>query len=89
MFLKEAMAALAAGMSPGDLSCRLKAQLLESSERLDYHLDGDQPMVLYRLWLRFVRGRALRVVGPSSKRTCASAHACATWYEVLHTEFVL
>lgn len=52
VFLEGVTAALDAGMSPEDLSSRLKAHLLQSAERLDYHLDGDQPMVLYRLWLR-------------------------------------
>lgn len=36
------------------LASRLKTRLLESSERLNYHLDGDQPMVLYRFWVRSV-----------------------------------
>lgn len=53
VFLGEATAALDAGMPPGDLAARLKSKLLESPERIDYHLDGDMPMVLYRLWLRW------------------------------------
>lgn len=51
-FLEEATAALDAGMTPDDLGARLKQHMLDNSERLDYHCDGDLPMVLYRLWLR-------------------------------------
>ncbi|CAN0378880.1 unnamed protein product [Pylaiella littoralis] len=40
------------------IASRLKARLLESSERLNYHLDGDQPMTLYRFW---IRGRPIDV----------------------------
>lgn len=40
--------------SPARLAARLRARLLESSEKLTYHLDGDDPMVLYRFWMRFV-----------------------------------
>lgn len=42
------------GAWPTHIVSLLKARLLESSERLNYHLDGDQPMVLYRLWIRCV-----------------------------------
>lgn len=53
VFLAEATAALeGTGASPEHLSRRFKAELLQTSERLDYHLDGDQPMVLYRFWNR-------------------------------------
>lgn len=65
VFLQEAIAALElvsgfspaavdGATSPARLASRLKARLLESSEKLNYHLDGDQPMVLYRFWMRFV-----------------------------------
>lgn len=40
--------------SPARLASRLKVRLRESSEKLTYHLDGDDPMVLYRFWTRFV-----------------------------------
>lgn len=40
---------------PARLASRLKARLLETSEKLTYHLDGDDEMVLYRFWARFVR----------------------------------
>lgn len=53
MFLEEATAALeGTDVSPENLYRRFKAELLETSERLDYHLDGDLPMVLYRFWNR-------------------------------------
>lgn len=67
VFLEEAIAALELGShssttgaandsvpSPARLASRLKARLLESSEQLTYHLDGDDPMVLHRFWMRFV-----------------------------------
>lgn len=54
VFLNEATRALDAGLSPGEINVRLKAKLIENAQRLDYHLDGDDPMVLYRLWLRWV-----------------------------------
>lgn len=62
VFLKEATAALELDCStsrsgsvfPGHLASRLKARLLQTADRLNYHLDGDKPMVLYRLWNRFV-----------------------------------
>ena len=54
VFLLEAMAALEAGESSGRIASLLKKSLLRNSQRLDYHLDGDLPMVLYRLWLRWV-----------------------------------
>ena len=53
VFLSEATAALDnTGLSPENLSRRFKTELLQTSERLDYHLDGDLPMVLYRFWNR-------------------------------------
>ena len=52
VFLVESTAALDAGASPENLSRLLKAELLRTSERLDYQLDGDLPMVLYRFWNR-------------------------------------
>lgn len=52
VFLNEATAALDTGLSSEDLGARLKTRMLENAERLDFHLDGDLPMVLYRLWLR-------------------------------------
>eukprot|EP00904_Undaria_pinnatifida_P006337 jgi/Undpi1/2833/HiC_scaffold_14.g06210.m1 len=58
VFLVESTAALDAGASPENLSRLLKAELLRTSERLDYQLDGDLPMVLYRFWNR---GRAVDV----------------------------
>lgn len=58
VFLAAATAALDAGISPTDLATELQKHMLDSSERLDYHLDGDLPMVMYRLWLR---GRAIDV----------------------------
>lgn len=54
VFLAAATAALDAGISPTDLATELQKHMLDSSERLDYHLDGDLPMVMYRLWLRYV-----------------------------------
>ncbi|CAM9479429.1 unnamed protein product, partial [Discosporangium mesarthrocarpum] len=44
--------ALGTGASPEEVSRRLQVRLLERSERLDYHLAGDAPMTMYRLWLR-------------------------------------
>ncbi|CAM9213498.1 unnamed protein product [Hapterophycus canaliculatus] len=43
---------------PAHVASLLEARLLESSEQLNYHLDGDEPMLLYRLW---IRGRAIDV----------------------------
>lgn len=72
VFLKEAIAALELDPPPSSfadtvppekrLASRLKDRLLETSERLNYHLDGDDPMVLYRFWMRCAwHGRRLRV----------------------------
>ncbi|CAN0267963.1 unnamed protein product [Ectocarpus sp. 8 AP-2014] len=60
VFLEEATAALELDCStsrsgsvfPAHLASRLKARLLQTADRLNYHLDGDKPMVLYRLWNR-------------------------------------
>lgn len=94
VFLKEATAALELDSSssrsgsvfPARLASRLKARLLQTADRLNYHLDGDKPMVLYRLWNRLVlhsgwlgrRGRARLLTAKRPRKTKPGSHAACS-----------